>query len=131
MKKILFLGIFGLISLSVLAQISFSCTYREYCDWNEYSEAFTNCSGYNESSLFVMNENETLFKHVTKTISSTYYVQSREYDKKNDVYTYFVTSDVGNKYYYVFDLKNKEIRALLTDDKGKMQLVRFYIKAIF
>jgi hypothetical protein len=78
-----------------------------------------------------MNENETLFKHTTETISSTYYVQSKEYDKKNDVYTYFVTSDVGNKYYYVFDLKNKEIKALLVGDRGKMQLVRFYIKAIF
>ena len=127
------LSVIGLCILenNLFAQLSFSCTYREYCSWNEYTEKFGNCEGYEESSLFVMNDGETMFTHTIETMKSTYYVTSKEYDAKNDVYTYFATSDVGNKYYYIFDPKNKEVRALYTDDNGKSMLLRFYVKAIF
>jgi hypothetical protein len=78
-----------------------------------------------------MNEAETMFTHTIESMKSTYYVSSKEYDAENDVYTYFVTSDVGNKYYYVFDPKNKEIRAAFIDENDKSMLLRFYVKAIF
>jgi hypothetical protein len=117
-------------SALVYSQVSFSCTYREYCDWNNYTEKFENCEGYEESSLFVMNEAETVFTHTTETMKSSYFVKSREYDKENDVYTYYVTSDVGNDYYYIFDLKNKEVRVLIKKE-DKIELLRFYVKAIF
>lgn len=78
-----------------------------------------------------MNEAETMFTHTTETMKSSYYVTGREYDSEYDVYTYLVTSDVGNKYYYIFDLKNKEIRALIKDENDNLQLLRFYVKAIF
>jgi hypothetical protein len=63
-------------------------------------------------------------------MKSSYFVKSREYDKENDVYTYYVTSDVGNDYYYIFDLKNKEVRVLIKKE-DKIELLRFYVKAIF
>jgi hypothetical protein len=131
MKKIILILTLALIGLTNLnAQISFSCTYRQYCTWNEYTEEFEDCEGYEESSLFVMNANETMFTHTIETMKSTYYVDSKEYDKKNDVWSYNVTSDVGNKYIYIFDPKNKEIRALyITDDKTMM--IVFSVKAIF
>jgi len=77
-----------------------------------------------------MNEAETVFTHTTETIKSSYFVKSSEYDKENDVYTYFVTSDVGNDYYYIFDIKNKEVRILITKE-DTIELLRFYVKAIF
>lgn len=122
---------FGMLTNNLFAQVSFSCNYREYCSWNNYTERFGDCNGYEESSLFVMNDSETMFTHTIESMKSTYYVTSREYDAENEVYTYFVTSDVGNKYYYVFDPKNKEVRAMYTDDNDETTLLRFYVKAIF
>jgi hypothetical protein len=128
--KYIFLFLIFQTSALVYSQVSFSCTYREYCDWNNYTKKFENCEGYEESSLFVMNEAETVFTHTTETIKSSYFVKSSEYDKENDVYTYNVTSDVGNDYYYIFDLKNKEVRILITKE-DTIELLRFYVKTIF
>jgi len=128
--KYILLFIFIQTSALVYSQVSFSCTYREYCDWNNYTKKFENCEGYEESSLFVMNEAETVFTHTTETMKSSYFVKSSEYDKENDVYTYYVTSDVGNEYYYIFDIKNKEVRVLITKE-DTIELLRFYVKAIF
>ena len=131
MKQTILIMTFALFGLTNLkAQVSFSCTYREYCYWNETTKKFVDCEGYEESSLFVMNKAETFFTHTIETIKSTYYVESKEYDEKNDVYTYNVTSDVGNKYYYIFDPKNKEVRAVFQRD-GKTVLTTFTVKAIF
>lgn len=77
-----------------------------------------------------MNESETMFTHTIESMQSTYYVSEREYDSENDVWTYNVTSDVGNKYLYIFDPKNKEVRALYVRD-GKTMLLTFYVKAVF
>jgi hypothetical protein len=112
------------------AQKSYSATYRSYCDWNETTKKFENCSGYDDNSLFEMNSDQTMFIHTTATIKSSYYVKSKEHDATNDVEIYEVTSDVGNKYTYIFDEKNKEIRVVFLRD-GKTQLLTFTIKAIF
>jgi hypothetical protein len=131
MKKLFFVFAFIALGLtSAKAQTSFSCTYRSYCYWNETSGKYENCQGYDESSLFVMNDAETMFTHTIETMKSTYYVDSKEYDSKNDVYTYYATSDVGNKYFYIFDPKSKEVRAVFTND-GKTVLLTFTVKAMF
>jgi hypothetical protein len=124
---ILFFTLTLTFATGLFAQISFSCSYREYCTWNEYTEKFGNCEGYEESSLFVMNKDETMFTHTIESMKSTYYVTDSEYDDANEVWSYTVTSDVGNEYLYVFDPKNKEIRAF----DGKKTLIRFYVKATF
>ena len=112
------------------AQTSFSCYYREYCHWNESEEEFDDCEGYDESSLFEMNKDETMIIHTIENMKSTYYVKDREYLETKKVWTYGVVSDVGNEYLYVFDPKNKEIRCLFKKN-GKAILLRFYIKAVF
>ncbi|WP_233883862.1 hypothetical protein [Tenacibaculum piscium] len=130
-KILLFIGI-TLCVLQTNAQVSFSCIYREYCEYNEYTEKFkTDCNGFEDVSLFVMNESETLFTHTTEEGKSTYYVTKKEYDTENDIYTYNAKSDVGNDYYFIFDLNNKEVKAVYMDDKEKTILLRFYVKAIF
>lgn len=131
MKLVKFLVIaFIFSSLSLNAQTSFSCYYREYCAWNESTETFDECEGYDEASLFVMNSDETMFTHTIETMKSTYYVTSKEYDEELEVWAYDVTSDAGNEYFYVFDPKNKEIRVLYLRD-GETTMIRFYVKAIF
>lgn len=129
MKSLLLSAIFSLLFVNVLhGQTTFTCTYREYCDWDNAAGKFVNCQGYEENSMFKMNKEESMFVHTTETIKSAYYVESKEYDKQNDVYKYNVTSDVGNKYLYIFDLKNKEIRVLI-NGTDKIQLLRFYVKS--
>lgn len=130
-KCLLFLATFMIIALTVKAQVSFSCYHREYCSWNNVLDDFVDCHGYDEASLFVMNDSETMFTHTTEDIKSTYYVKSREYDEDNDVWVYNVTSDVGNEYIYIFDPKNKEIRVVIINDDDDISLLRFYVKAIF
>ena len=129
-KTLFLLAAFISLGINANAQTSFSCHYREYCYYNDYTEEFGNCEGYEESSLFVMNDNETMFTHTIESMKSTYYVQEREYDSEKELWFYTVTSDVGNKYIYVFDPMNKEIRLLFTEDE-KTVLLRFYVKAIF
>lgn len=130
-KHLLILAAFMAMAFTVKAQVSFSCYHREYCDWNEATQNYEdNCRGYDEASLFVMNESETMFTHTIESMKSTYYVQEKNYDEKNDVWTYDVVSDVGNKYYYIFDPKNNEIRFLSERDDYNT-LGRFFVKAIF
>ena len=134
MKKLLLLlaVMFGIIGTSTLcAQVSFSTSHREYCYYDEDKDEFTDCFGWDESSLFVMNEKETMFTHTIESMTSTYYVKDKEYDHDKDVYTYKVVSDVGNEYYYVFDLKNYEIRCLGLDSDENIFLLTFRVKAIF
>ena len=130
-KHLLIIAVLMATTFTVKAQVSFSCYHREYCSWIDALEDFeSDCSGYDEASLFVMNEDETMFTHTTETMKSTYYVKDKDYDENNDVWTYNVVSDAGNKYYYIFDPKNKEIRVLSEADDYNT-LIRFYVKAIF
>ena len=71
-----------------------------------------------------------MFTHTIKTMKSTYYVKSKEYDKDAKTWFYSVVSDVGNKYDYVFDKENKYVMALFNRD-GKSVLLTFTVKAVF
>ncbi len=123
--------LFTFLSFTFLnAQTSFSCKYRQYCDWDENSKEFENCRGYDESSLFVFNQTETMFTHTTESIKSTYYVNTKKHDQESGTWSYQVTSDVGNQYLYVIDPKNNQIRALYVTN-GQAKLIVFTIKAIF
>ena len=130
-KHLLLVLAFVAMGFTAKAQTSFSCYYREYCAWDDDLETYeTDCEGYEEASLFVMNDDETMFTHTTESVKSTYYVKERNYDEKNDVWTYDVVSDVGNKYYYIFDPKNNEIRVLAEKDDYNT-MIRFMVKSIF
>lgn len=129
-KKFLLLLPALVFAVSAMAQRSYSCYYREYCNWNSTSEKFENCSGESEPSLFEMNEQETMFTHTISSMKSTYYVKSRSWNAASGLWLYTVKSDVGNSYVYVFDEKNKEIRVLITSGDD-IRMVRFYIKSAF
>jgi len=117
-------------STNLLSQLSFSCNYKEVCKWDNYKKEYNNCNGYEYNSLFRVNKAETMFVHTTEEMTSSYYVKSSQYNEEYDVHNFFVTSDVGNEYLYIFDLKNKEIRVLSTNN-GEVGLIRFYVKSMF
>ena len=130
-KHLLLVLAFTAMAFTAKAQVSFSCYYREVCAWNESKGQYEDeCIGHDEASLFVMNEEETMFTHTTSSLKTTYYVQESEYDDKNEVWTYDVVSDVGNKYYFIFDPYANEIRVLADADDYET-MTRFLVKAIF
>jgi hypothetical protein len=133
MKKYIILFLIIVSPFVSFRKTSMSCTYKEICNWNQYSEKWDqDCPGEEAASLFVMNDSETMFTHTTLDIKSTYYVTSKE-SGEDGLFTYYVTSDVGNKYYAIFDLANEEIKFINTksEDQNDWYMVRWYVKALF
>ena len=134
MKNILLL-IF-LTPIICFSQTSFSCDLKEQCSWNERNEDWKTCDdAYEDNSLFIMNKNETMFTHTTSEIKSTYYVKEKTNKDRSEegFFTYEVVSDTGNEYYFIFDLKNKEVKAISMkgDNDDDWYLIRYYVKAVF
>ncbi len=78
-------------------------------------------------TFFVFNAEMSMFKHITPTITSAYIIHSQSYDETLDQYTFDVTSDVGNKYTMVIDLKANQIR-FVYEEGGMLFLVQHRIK---
>jgi|GEM_PF-1141959 len=117
MKRILLLLITVISTFQAYSQgkaVYISTNYKQECWWNETEQKYDNCTGSEESSLFKLNSEGTMFHHTTEKLSSDYYVSKHEHDTINDVYTYDVKSDVGNSYYFVIDLKNNQFRIVGT-----------------
>ena len=131
-RKVLILTAIILTSLCVHSQVFFSCTHRDFYNWDNNTESFVfvEDAGYDENSLFELNKAETMFTHTTPTLQSAYYIREKEYDEELEVYTFEVKSDVGNNYTYFFDLKNEQIRILI-DDEEETILVVFTVKKIW
>ena len=135
MKKSLFLLLF-VAPIICFSQTSFSCHYVEVCAWNSYEESWENCTDADkDNSLFVMNSSETMFTHTTTDAESTYYVKEAVYTKEQSdkgFFAYEVISDAGNAYYFIFDMTNKEVKAVSTSgDVDDWYLLRWYVKSIF
>ena len=131
MKKLLLLLLLFVTPIICFSQTSFSCDLKEYCDWNEVTEVWEyDCDPFEYNCLFEMNKDETMFVHTTPTMKSTYYVKDKLSSEDNQ-FTYNVVSDAGNEYYYIFDVKNEEIKAITEDENGNSILIRWYVKSIF
>lgn len=126
MKKILLITLL-ILSFKVKSQVSFSCTHREVCYWNDKSKSYEECYKYKESSLFEFNKSENMFYHTIENMTSTYYVKSKEYDNLKNIWTYNVVSDVGN-YYICFVQPDTNLIKMLGMD-GVLSM--FYIKSAF
>ena len=134
MKKILLL--LFITPIICFSQTSFSCNLKEQCDWNKYTESWETCAdAYEDNSLFEMNNDETMFVHTTEKIKSTYYVKKSRYTQEQSedgFFAYDVVSDAGNKYYFIFDMTNKEVKGLsIAGDEDEWFLTRWYVKSIF
>jgi len=107
-KTLLIISLIIFPTLSV-AQTSWSTNYINVCYWDANQEKWTDCSSKNEyNSLFIVNKDETMITHTISELKSAYYVKSSEYseeDADNGLFSYSVTSDVGNDYLINFLIK--------------------------
>lgn len=129
MKTLTLLLLQLLLALNVSAQLYISTNSRTEFVWDELNSEWEFEGQDDESSTFFeFNEDFTLVKHTTATLTSTYIIKSVEYDDSNDSdqYLFEVISDVGNKYIMIHDLKGDNIRFIANDGK---RLVRFSIKS--
>ena len=133
MKKIIKLCFLLLVAGSLQAQSSryVSTSNKKTCYWNASSAAFDNCGDNAEyNSLFILNEDETMFTHTTNDMKSAYYVKEKKYLSSCSCYSYSVTSDVGNKYIYILDFDNDQlmIKSLGHKDEADDYTLIFSIK---
>ena len=133
MKKLtLLLGLL-IFTIALRAQtVHMTTSYKQTCYWNQTTLKFDQCGDNGEyASMFTLNADETIFDHTTSDMKSSYYVSKRQYDAEYDEYEYDVTSDVGNKYTFLVDLKNNELRILSSghDDSGDDYLITYTLKS--
>jgi hypothetical protein len=119
MKKLLLLSYTLLIGLVSISQTTVTTVGFNSCYWNDTTQRFDiECQyRYLSESKFSFNECDTIFTQTTPEMSSTYYIDSTDHkvDYDRQVWVYYVTSGMGNRYVYFFDIKNDEIRFLPWD----------------
>ncbi|MCX7833325.1 MAG: hypothetical protein N2490_03860 [Ignavibacteria bacterium] len=120
--------IFAVFSLSY-SQTHIETYYREYCYWNYYTEKYDDCDGYAEFSTFDISEDWSYWVHTTPIMQSTYYVLKTEYNEDYELTYYYVESDAGNNYIYVFDIMNNEIRIFGVNKEDEPFILTFYVSA--
>lgn len=113
---------------SELANLSISTNQTQY---GVYENEDVNINKTVETAtLFKFNANLSQFQHTNETISSTYFINSKEYDDEDGIWTLEVVSDVGNKYTYLINLTTKTITAVIFEDDG-IRVVIFQIKSFW
>lgn len=130
MKKLILTSILMVMFVAGYSQTSFYSSYQtSTCYWNTDSKKFDReCSYKDESTMFKLNEDKTMFYHTTASISSAYYITSNEYDSDYDVDMYYVTSDVGNKYLFIVDIKNDQLRVMGDMGSDDAYLLTYFLK---
>ncbi len=101
--------------------------YREYCFYNDDSQEFDDCNGYEEISTFDIADDWSYWVHTTPKMQSTYYVIDTKYMEEYGLTFYYVESDVGNNYIYVFDILKDEIRIFGKNKEGEEYILTFYV----
>ncbi|MBL0049642.1 MAG: hypothetical protein IPP32_16270 [Bacteroidetes bacterium] len=125
MKQLSILLILLLGCFQARTQAVYACTYQQLCNWNAQTEQFDDCNeGQAQNSSFEINKAESVIFQKIQNVNSAFKVKSKEFDRKQGVTIYFVMSDNGNNFYFIFDKKNKEVR-VLTKSKGKSSLELF------
>lgn len=114
-KTLLLIALFLVSAIGYAQDFYFSIDYVEACDWNENTGQFEDCQQTRESSVWMMNEKQTLFKHRTETMQSTYWVN--KYDKSltdeyENKFGYYIQSDAGYRYYLILDFDHNCIKVM-------------------
>lgn len=131
MKFILILSILLPINY-YFALSSFASNHLKRCVMNKENGALEKCIENDESSLFEMNEKETMITHTTSEGIIIYYIKSKEFQIVKDVktWTYVVVNENGNQYICIFQPEKKLIKFLIfgNDETG---LIFYYVKSMF
>jgi hypothetical protein len=112
MKKILTIVILLFLGTVGMTQLSVYTTHQEVCFLDDSTKSYLNCRyDINYISGFVFNDLKTSFKHsiYKNNLTSTFYIDSTINELDQNVY--YTTSDVGNKYLFIFNYeKDKVVR---------------------
>ena len=109
-----------LISTIASAQTHISTNLKTEFGWDKINKEWKFESQDEESSTFFkFNRDFTMLKHTTPTITSAYIIQSFTHDEVEgrDQYVCMITSDEGETYIMVVDLKNDNVRLITNDLK--------------
>lgn len=130
MKRLLIiLGV--LITQVIHAQIFVSTDARTVYNWDSIGEEWILEESEDDFLTFFEFNNElTMIKHTTPSVTSAYLIKSVEVDDEDgrDQIEYDVISDIGNSYMLLYDAKNENIRFI---DFKSDRMIRFEIKAVW
>jgi hypothetical protein len=103
--------LFCVIAQPLFAQMNISTNLRQDGYWDEAKEEWVVISTDEEEfTFFEFNDEYTMFKHTTPSITSAYIIKSRKEDEEKEQFELTIVSDVGNKYNMVIDFKNRNLR---------------------
>lgn len=130
MKRLLI--ILGVLTTQVIhAQIFVSTDARTVYNWDSIGEEWILEESEDDFLTFFEFNNElTMIKHTTPSMTSAYLIKSVEVDDEDgrDQIEYDVISDIGNSYMLLYDAKNENIRFI---DFKSDRMIRFEIKAVW
>ena len=130
MKRLLI--ILGVLTFQVIhAQIFVSTDARTVYNWDSIGEEWILEESEDDFLTFFEFNNElTMIKHTTPSVTSAYLIKSVEVDDEDgrNQIEYDVISDVGNSYLLLYDMKNENIRFI---DFKSDRMIRFEIKAVW
>lgn len=130
MKRLLI--ILGVLTTQVIhAQIFVSTNARTVYNWDSIGEEWILEESEDDFLTFFEFNNElTMIKHTTPSVTSAYLIKSVEVDDEDgrDQIEYDVISDIGNSYMLLYDAKNENIRFI---DFKSDRMIRFEIKAVW
>lgn len=128
MKKLILIIAVIFCMLQVSAQMHISTSSRTNAVFNTSTEEYETTST-DEFSITVFNFNKdlTMIKHVTEGITSAYTITNTHENKKNNCFEFDIVSDVGNKYFLIFDPDRNNIR-FIYDSGTEVRLVQYEIK---
>jgi hypothetical protein len=132
MKYLLFFSTFLLLSLaSLAAQMNISTNVQRNFIYDEDKEDFTLISENKEDiTFFVFNKDMTMFKHTTPSMTSAYIINSSKEDEEAKTWEFSITSDVGNKYVMMLDIKAQKLR-FIVNKEGTTIVVEHGIKKVW
>lgn len=108
MKKILNIAVLLFLGIVGTAQNKIDTYGYQVCDYNNITDSYSDCK-YDSTykTRFVFSDSENLFSHFTGDMESTYSIDSTFTELEKDIY--YTTSNVGNRYLFIFDYINEKV----------------------
>ena len=130
MKKRLFILLTTLLFACSMSygQFSFKCKSWERCRMDDNLDLVDCGDEVIETSMFDVNEAETMIVHTTSDTKTAYYVKSSE--PMDSGFTFKVKSDTGNDYILIFLPSDMEVLLLFSDDEDTY-VVMFMVDKIY
>lgn len=133
MKYVISTILLLLITIFSYGQLTVTIQQRSLCIYHFDEDILTNCVSTPETSVFHIDETETEIYFTVGNKTDTYHVMGTTHQHYG-IFTYRVTSDVGNEYILIFDLRRGQVVALMIgfykEGDKTVEAVKFAIKEV-